>query len=316
MVNWKTKLVKEQIEPVIGTDKVKDIGYRIVSDPDVSKKGIARWGQMLKHAVNALRGKPIEIMDDNKYGYFYGMDSMRERENSQVGFDYNAYLDEYYPDKKSEIHSYKGIIHPKDTFYVDAQNKAYLDSLANVNGHLYFNADEDYLDYVQEKNPDIFGPEYSDAKWLDVGYRDDVHNYIAKFRKDYKGNIVMDASDLYDFEPEHYSEQFGKKWQAELMSEYGTPYILRQNNIPVKFINVGENLRTKPIKTYYGYNYREEMSDEEKMAGNVQSQLDDIKHKAKENSSAQKITLTPTLQLLYNPGEYIPYPILPEGIPQ
>ena len=24
---------------------------------------------------------------------------------------------------------------------------------------------------------------------------------------------------------------------------------------------------------------------------------------------------TPTLQLLYNPGEYIPYPIAPEGIP-
>ena len=24
---------------------------------------------------------------------------------------------------------------------------------------------------------------------------------------------------------------------------------------------------------------------------------------------------TPTLQLLYNPGEYIPYPIAPEGVP-
>jgi hypothetical protein len=23
----------------------------------------------------------------------------------------------------------------------------------------------------------------------------------------------------------------------------------------------------------------------------------------------------PTLQLLYNPGEYIPYPIAPEGVP-
>ena len=24
---------------------------------------------------------------------------------------------------------------------------------------------------------------------------------------------------------------------------------------------------------------------------------------------------TPTLKLLYNPGEYIPYPIAPEGVP-
>lgn len=251
MGNWKLKLV-EKLEPIIGEDKVKDIGYRIASDPKVAKNGTANWVRILKHTINALQEKPIQTMDDNKYGYFYGMNSLRERENSQTGFNYDEYLDKYYPDKKSEIHSYKGIIHPRDTFYVDSQNKAYLDSLANANGHLYFNADEDYLDYAQEKNPDTFGPRFSDMKWLDVGYRDDVHSYIAKFRKDDKGNIVMDASDLYDFEPEHYSQQFGKQWQAELMSKYGTPYILRQNNIPIKFIDVGKNLRIPQIRTYLG----------------------------------------------------------------
>lgn len=157
--------------------------------------------------------------------------------------------------------------------YIANSAKHIVDSLANTKSHTYLNADEDYLNYV-EYGPDdsIYEDRPISSDLINLGYRDDVHNYIAKFKKDKRGKIVVDASDLYDFEPNHYSSQFGGSSQAELMNAYGTPYILRQNNIPVKFINLDEKSKLPAMKKN-GSETRANMTSREKIAANIATQL-------------------------------------------
>ena len=273
-LNWEGDPTKYESEI---KDKIKRLGYEISSNRNVSSDGrltlLNIWGAIpaiLKGLTIKDPTKMPKEPDDNKWMYFFGNSGIKAPEHDSTGFDYSEYINQHHPNKN--VKTYKGIIHPKDTLYFDLSDKKYIDSLANNNSHVYLNADDVYLDYLKIGADDTMNEgRVIDAQYLNTGYRDDVHNHIVKFRKQ-NNNIVADASDLYDFTPDDYSKQFGGKWQADLMNKYGTPYILRQNNIPVKFINVGEQLGQPPIQKN-GKDYRRWMTDEQKIADNIHAIL-------------------------------------------
>lgn len=261
-------------------DRIKRLGYEISSNRNVSSVGRLTLSNIWSALPGILKGLTIKDPtkmpkepDDNKWMYFFGNSGIKTPEHDNTGFDYSAYINQHHPNKN--VKTYKGIIHPKDTLYFDISDKKYIDSLAKNNSHIYLNADDAYLDYLKMGANDTMNEDrIIGAQYLDTGYRDDVHNHIIKFRKQNNNDIVADASDLYDFTPDDYSKQFGGKWQAKLMDKYGTPYILRQNNIPVKFINVGEQLGQPPIYKN-GKDYRRGMTDEQKIADNIHAILSD-----------------------------------------
>lgn len=269
------------LESIIGEDAIKRIGYNISKDSNVATRGKANAFNIIRRGIqgyiNRNKEIPLNQIDDNKYGYFFGMDNLRPRIEDNLGFDYTNYINKYYPDKAKDIHSYEGIIFPNGEVPTDYRNKGLLEELAKQNKHIYLNNDDNFIDYIQEANPDTINyilSGISDVGFIETPYKDDVHNYITKVRQTKDGNYVLDMSDLYDFEPNHYSNQFNGKWQAELMSKYGTPYILRQNNVPVKFIDLKENIDAKSVIPYNGGDERFYMTDEEKIANNIQQQID------------------------------------------
>lgn len=202
-----------------GASPIKDIAYRIAANEDVFRKGHAT----IKDVVKAITDKE-PIMDDNKYAYIYGTGERYPEVKEPIqGFDYSDYLER---SGYKDIKNVYGVINPNGEYHLDEEYRPIVEELAKHNYHLYDNADDMFLD----SDPDI------------LGYRDDVANFIHQFGVDKDGNVVINDSDVYDFNPSDYNYVNQKKsnrpivrLQARLMDKIGTPYIIRQEGQPVKF---------------------------------------------------------------------------------
>lgn len=200
-------------------NKVKDIAYKIGTDEDIYRKGNANIIDII-HAL--LRNDSAELEDDNKRAYIYGTGvRFPEVEEPIKGFDYTKYLNKYGYKGVKDVY---GTINPTKEYSIDEKYAPLVRALAENNYHMYDNADNMFLD----SDPDV------------LGYRDDVGNFIHQFGVDNNGNIVIHDSDVYDFNPADYNYTRGTgkiltRLEAALMNKVGTPYILRQENQPVKF---------------------------------------------------------------------------------
>lgn len=142
------------------------------------------------------------------YAYIYGPDKVYNRFNGKSnGFDYSDYL------KKTgykNVKEYNGLFNENNEFYINPKNRGLIEELAKNGAHIY---SQDYLD---------------------SGYHDDVNSYIHKFGFDKDGNIVVSDSDIYDFYRDFNTTPL-HSIEYKLMEKIGNPYILRQDNIPVKY---------------------------------------------------------------------------------
>ena len=131
--------------------------------------------------------------------------------------------------------AYNGNINPNNEYVFPENMKGFLEEVASRNGNIYLNAD---LMPGSEKQ------------------RYDAANYPLNLRFDSSGNIIGNAADLYDFDPD-YTKRYKKahKWQAKIMEKQGNPYIVRQDNIPFRFV---EDVDDKDaIKTLTAFSYGE-----------------------------------------------------------
>ena len=273
----------EKFKDINVKDKLKDIAYKIISQDNVSDKGKAGIVDIVKGLFN---DKPK--VDDNKKMFLYGNVNGLPPVDTTKGKDFTKYIQENYPDKK--ISQYEGIINPYNEYIIDEKHKNIIENLAKNKKHIYSTLEDEYIDYIETPHPDTMDP--ITVKRLNTPYKDDVHNYPLQFDIDNKGNIIAHAADLYDFNYKDYLKkfQFLKAAEAAALNSIGNPYILRQNNIPVRFINLNEKSDYSPQIDYKGREYDMNLTDEEKRAVNFNHILKNLQLVKKLGGQTKNIT--------------------------
>jgi hypothetical protein len=189
---------------------LKDLAYRIGADKTINAHGAATL-EDIKYALNSE-----DIPDDIAlHTYLYGNDRGLEEVVNSKGFDYSDYLNKVGYD---DIKQYNGTIIPDDVYWVGTRNMELANELAKHNAHLYI-------------------PTYPD----DRSNTFDVGSYIAQLGYNKNGDLIVNASDVYDFYNYGNFDRESKTstpqsvlLQGKLMEMIGTPYIVRQDNIPIK----------------------------------------------------------------------------------
>lgn len=210
----------------------RDLAYRISVNPKVSARGFAPVKTIIKELGNS--NEDVSIVDDNKLTYLYGnINGLYPAENSS-GKDFSTYLKRTYPIKykKGKIKEYQGTLNPFNEYVFDERDRVLVEELAKKGKGVYSNADTEYdymADVYDENEP----------------YRDDVASYHMQFVNTPNGYAVS-ASDLYDFGPDYKASKYGdinpaqifmSNVQGRLMGLVGNPFILRQDNVPIRFID-------------------------------------------------------------------------------
>lgn len=158
---------------------------------------------------------------DELEAYLYGPEKMYE---PYVGTSRGPLTE----DKYQGIPQYRAELNPRGEYVVSKDLKPTILEAAKRGANIYINAD------------DIYDP---------GSVRFDAANHPVKFRYQ-NGRLVADAADLYDFDEgyvDRYSEKnnFLKKAilrkEIKAMHSVGTPYIVRQEGIPVRFAGEGES---------------------------------------------------------------------------
>lgn len=221
-----------------GNAKLKDIAYAI--GVRAKERGRASLGNIIGGTIAGLAGNNTKH-DDNVAAFIYGPESQGFETTNEKTFDYNQYIKDNY--EGVDINKYKGIINNYGEYVIDKNQIDYIEKLISGNTPIYFDADLEYVEDVNNGNPDVRNSANIEMTPENEG-RDDVKNYRISFRKDSKGNIVADATDLYDFENTSYSNKYtgSKSLQSRLINKVGKPYILSQSGIPVRFVDY-ETLR-------------------------------------------------------------------------
>ncbi len=267
----------EKVTTIIPKGKsLKDLAYLIGSDSRVSSKGYATF-EDLKRIFNK-EYSPDNPLDDNKLLYIYGnIMGLHPSENSN-GKDYSSYLRKTYPLKTllGKIKEYEGTINPYNEYMIDERDRGLIEELAKKGKGIYSNADTEYsymVDMYDENMP----------------YRDDVSGYYAQFVNTPNGPAIS-ASDLYDFGPDYNPnkyvgdtetiEKLLGKAEALALGFIGNPYVLRQDNIPIRFINMSDNEYSEEGQRAQGFKEgieRGMLSEEDKKAGiSIDKKLSDI----------------------------------------
>lgn len=215
---------------------IKDLAYKFASDPIVSSRGHATMEDIIRILSD---NSSEEEFDDNKMTYIYGnVSGLPPAENSN-GKDYSDYLKRTYPIKyrMGKIKEYSdGRLNPYGEYVIDERDRGLVEELVRKGKGLYSNADNEYS-YMA----DTMDPEYQP-------YRDDVASYHMQFVNTPNGPAVS-VSDLYDFGPDYNSGKYDNergdsvlsRIEAMAMGVVGNPYILRQDNIPIRFINTKDD---------------------------------------------------------------------------
>ena len=208
---------KEKYKKPEGASVLKDLAYKVGTYEPIQQEGAATPINIIR----AITRKNVPI-DDNKYAYIYGTgERYPEMKEPVRGFDYSNYLNRY---GYKGVKNVYGTINPNNEYHIDPEYEVLAKELAKHRYHFYDNADDMFID----SDPD------------NLGYRDDVANFIHQMDLDERGNVLIHDSDVYDFNPADYvySHKVSKplvKLEAKLMDKIGTPYIIRQENQPLYF---------------------------------------------------------------------------------
>lgn len=168
--------------------------------------------------------------------YLYGKPYNSEfTDNASVGPDYTNYINKNYPNRNIKTYN----AHFGDTLYIDDKAKSLVEKQLNtgevVGGSMgrYAHAPS-YIVTTEEGRP------------YDAG------GHLIKFSKDENGNIVANMSDIYDFLPEDFNDKYDQtenpSWTRNFANNIGTPFIVRQNNVPVVFKEIVPKYKTEKQK--------------------------------------------------------------------
>lgn len=168
--------------------------------------------------------------------YLYGKPYNSEfTGDASIGPDYTNYINKNYPNKNIKTYN----THFGDTLYIDDKAKSLVEKQLNtgevVGGSMgrYAHAPS-YIVTTEEGRP------------YDAG------GHLIKFSKDENGNIVANMSDIYDFLPEDFNDKYDQtenpSWTRNFANNIGTPFIVRQNNIPVVFKEIVPEYKTEKQK--------------------------------------------------------------------
>jgi hypothetical protein len=214
------------------------LAYKFGSDPEVSAKGIASMEDILR-ILKSSEDINWDELDNNKATYLFGNILGLFPAGETKGKDYSNYLKKNYPLKHilGKIKEYEGTINPFNEYVIDSRDRGLVEELAKKGKGLYSNSDIEYSYMFDAYDP--------------PPYKEDVANYHMQFVNTPNG-IAVSASDLYDFgkdyNPEDYDDSGNNSYNNLLtdmeiaaFTAVGNPFIYRQENIPIRFIDTSNN---------------------------------------------------------------------------
>ena len=218
-----------------GFTPIKDLAYKMASDARVSSRGHATVKDIIRILTSSDESQEL---DDNKMTYIYGNISGLPPAEGSNGKDYSKYLEDKHPIKHwlGKIKEYQGVLNPYNEYVVDERDRGLIEELARKGKGLYSNADTEYSYMADAYDPEV------------QPYRDDVSSYHMQFVNTPNGPAIS-SSDLYDFGPDYDSSKYDRedggsmlsRLEAMAMDVVGNPYILRQDNIPIRFISTKDD---------------------------------------------------------------------------
>jgi len=140
----------------------------------------------------------------------------------------------------NNIPTYNATINPNGQYVFPENMKGFIEEIANRNGNIYLNAD---------LMPGSDKPRY------------DAANYPVNLFYSNNGNIAGNAADLYDFGLNYSTNYKTPKWQIKAMRKQGTPYAVRQDNLPFVFSNSPEAENTVTAFSYGEMGNKNESDD-------------------------------------------------------
>ena len=185
----------------------KKLAYKLGA---AAKQGAGLW----PHQIVRAALDPQEPEYDELESYLYGPE---KHYTPYKGTSRGPLTEEKY----KGIPQYNAELNPRGEYVVPQHLKPAIEAAAKKNANIYVNAD------------DLFDP---------GSVRYDAANHPIRLRYQ-NGRIVADAADLYDFD-EGYADRYSGKnpikkalinAEVKAMSKLGTPYIVRQEGIPVRF---------------------------------------------------------------------------------
>ena len=171
--------------------------------------------------------------------YLYGTPYSTEN-TSNIGPSYENYLSAKFPLRKHAVKTYD--THFGDTLYIDQKYK------------------DQVLDELEQgKTVGASMGRYAHAPSYIVNTKDDERRpydaggHLMQFQYDKDGNVIANMSDIYDFLPRDFEEKYGaikeygplKTAGMYAMHYAGTPFIVRQNGIPVRFKEIVPEYKTE-----------------------------------------------------------------------
>lgn len=230
---------------------IERIALNIGSRDSAKDEGRAGVRDIIMGTINALVGKQ-PTSNTNLAAFLgkpedYGFEEINDNRGPQFHERISQYADQ-------DMKTYKGIINPFNEYVVSQEDYDKFLELAKTGEIFYGNADGENVHSLYGMQN---GRHYTiGSSPLHSGYRDDVQNYPIQFYTK-EGKLYANAADFYDFNTD--------SWQGKMLTKKGKPYILRQNDIPVRSIYVPEDLLN--LNTLY--NVEEGLTDDVRRARNM-----------------------------------------------
>lgn len=212
---------------------LKRVAYNVIRNHDVGWQTFATPKQVMQAIIN-----PTTIEDDNKYMFLYGPEALGRKEvTSTNSYNWDNDIKE---NKYKNVKSYEGVLNPYNEYLFNERDRGLIEELAKHRYTPLSNINDEYRDEV------------TDRIYPETPYFDDVHSYRLRFH--YKdGKPVISSSDLYDF-GKNYTKDFSElgeersglpvsvvkpviEVERRLLNAVGQPYLLRQENIPIRFVD-------------------------------------------------------------------------------
>lgn len=215
---------------------IERIALNIGSKEAAKDAGHASIRDIVTGTIDALMGK--RPTNNNNLAAFLGKpeDYGFEELTDNRGPQFNDIISQY---ENQNIKTYKGVINPFNEYVVSQEDYDKFLELAKTGDTFYGNADWDnvkyFYDIIDSRNTT------TTSAPLHEGYRDDVKNYPIQFYTK-NGKLFANAADFYDFNTDSF--------QGKILTKKGNPYILRQNDIPVRAIYVPEEFKDLNILPY------------------------------------------------------------------
>lgn len=228
--------IQTDIEHKTDNSLIERIALNIGSKDNAKDEGRANVRDIITGTIDALLGK--EPRNNTNLAAFLGKpeDYGFEEITDNRGPQFNDRISRY---ENQNFKTYKGVINPFNEYVVSQEDYDKFLELAKTGDIFYGNADWDNVGYVH----DIINSRNTITTYdpLYKGYRDDVQNYPIQFyTKD--GKLFANAADFYDFNTDSF--------QGKILTKKGNPYILRQNDIPVRPIYIPEEFDDLDILPY------------------------------------------------------------------